>query len=414
MKFENTEVWGFRHAIRGMRNPLASWDKSDSYYEVIEGHETGNFKLGEKDLKLAQNLIKAGSSDRKFLRQIFVSVDITAPIYWWKEFDTYKVGTVANSTSFMHKGISQKIDINNFENDLKIDTLYNNAKNGFEVPIEDIKEEWKDVIGYEDLYKISNKGEIIRKPFSKVDKLGSLRTYNEKKITPSVNSSGYKKVILRKNGVGENKYLHRLLAIHFIPNPNNFPDVNHKDGNKLNCNLSNLEWCTISENTHHAFNNNLRYITGYNRTIVGNNMRRFSEDDVYEIKQYYKDGWTQKEIADYMGCYDSTINNIVNGKTYNTPECEAIDDWRYLINRLNKLREEYLETKNKNIWRHILQILPESWLQTRTVTMNYEIVRNMYFQRKNHKLVEWSQYFTEWVMSLPYSYELILYTGNDK
>lgn len=132
MKFENTEVWGFKHAIRGMRNPLESWNKSDSKWEEVDyeykdkisyfdmkSDEGGTFIhiIGKNDLKLMQNLIKAGSPDRKFLRQIFVSVDITAPLYWWKEFDTYKVGTVANSTSQMHKLSTTSITIDCFEMD---------------------------------------------------------------------------------------------------------------------------------------------------------------------------------------------------------------------------------------------------------------------------------------------------------
>ena len=115
MKFEKTEVWGFEHAIRGMRNPLESWDKSDSDY-IIED-ECRTFFIGENDLILAQKLIKAGSEHRKFLRQIFVATDITAPLYWWKEFDTYKVGTVANSTSTMHKLASTPITKDCFEMD---------------------------------------------------------------------------------------------------------------------------------------------------------------------------------------------------------------------------------------------------------------------------------------------------------
>ena len=112
MKFENTEVWGFEHALRGMRNPKNSWNKSDSYYD-----DNNNFVIGENDMKLAQSLIKAGSEHRKFMRQIFVSADITAPLYWWKEFDTYKVGTVANSTSTMHKLATTPITIDCFETD---------------------------------------------------------------------------------------------------------------------------------------------------------------------------------------------------------------------------------------------------------------------------------------------------------
>lgn len=98
LKTERTAVMNFDNAIRGARNPLNSWSRMDSAY-----NEAGEFVMGPNDLSLAKRLAKAGSDHRKYLRQIFVSVDITAPLYWWKEFDTYKVGTVANSTSTMHK-----------------------------------------------------------------------------------------------------------------------------------------------------------------------------------------------------------------------------------------------------------------------------------------------------------------------
>jgi hypothetical protein len=94
----NTSVMNFENAMRGARNPLSSWARSDSYTD-----ETGAFVFGEADLSLARRLCRAGSDHRKFIRQIFVSADICAPLYWWKEFDTYKVGTVANSTSTMHR-----------------------------------------------------------------------------------------------------------------------------------------------------------------------------------------------------------------------------------------------------------------------------------------------------------------------
>jgi hypothetical protein len=108
IKIEHTEVFGWNATIRGMRNPMNSWDKSDSYWTHIENPETLNtapfqFFLGENDLKLMTKLRKAGSDHRKFLRMINVTCDITAPLYWWKEYDTYKVGTVANSCSTMHK-----------------------------------------------------------------------------------------------------------------------------------------------------------------------------------------------------------------------------------------------------------------------------------------------------------------------
>ena len=106
IKFETNDVWGFEWAFKGMRNPMNSWDKSDSNWLFQE--------IGENDLALARKLINAGSEHRKFLRQIYVSVDITAPLYWWKEFDTYKIGTVANSCSTMHKIHEKEFTLNDF------------------------------------------------------------------------------------------------------------------------------------------------------------------------------------------------------------------------------------------------------------------------------------------------------------
>ncbi len=112
IKLERTSVMNLENAIRGARNPMNSWGKSDSYYD-----EKGNYILGENDLSLAMRLCKSGSDHRKFIRQIFVSVDITAPLYWWKEYDTYKVATVANSTSTMHKIHSKPFSMEDFSCD---------------------------------------------------------------------------------------------------------------------------------------------------------------------------------------------------------------------------------------------------------------------------------------------------------
>ena len=210
MKFEYTEVWGFEHAIRGMRNPLESWDKSDSLFKSsIQCFSV----LGENDLNLMQRLIKAGPEHRKFMRQIFVSVDITAPLYWWKEFDTYKVGTVANSTSTMHKLASTPITLDCFETD-------------------------------------------------------------------------------------------------------------------------NVE---VLEELNYA-----------------------------------------------VSCW-----------------------WSELITWLEKLRQKYNETKDKRYWKELIRLLPESWLQKRTITMNYENILSMIHQRKAHKLTEWSKDFIDWARTLPYAQELI-------
>lgn len=135
IKVEHIEVWGWEHAIRGMRNPMNSWAKSDSYPAVDCGkcgiveregvckpkeHDCTPFKcyaIGPNDLSLMQKLFKGGTEHRKYLRQIFVSLDITAPLYWWKEFDTYKVGTVANSCSTMHKIQAKEFVMDDFSHE---------------------------------------------------------------------------------------------------------------------------------------------------------------------------------------------------------------------------------------------------------------------------------------------------------
>ncbi len=112
LKVERVSVMNLENAIRGARNPLNSWARMDSAYDA-----DGNYVLGPNDLDLARRLARAGSDHRKYLRQIFVSVDITAPLYWWKEFDTYKVGTVANSCSTMHKIHAKAFERDDFSHD---------------------------------------------------------------------------------------------------------------------------------------------------------------------------------------------------------------------------------------------------------------------------------------------------------
>lgn len=139
IKLERTSVMNFENALRGMRNPMNSWDKSDSIFdgvcECCPGFENvsrcaknmlteGCVYIGENDLDLAQRLARAGSDDRKYLRQIFVSVDVTAPLYWWKEYETYKVGTVSNSCSTMHKIHANEFSLEDFSSErMDSDTL---------------------------------------------------------------------------------------------------------------------------------------------------------------------------------------------------------------------------------------------------------------------------------------------------
>ena len=128
IKIENLYVYGWEAAIRGMRNPMNSWDRSDTAFCGWDGYSP---IIGENDMKLMKTLCRAGSDDRKFLRMINVTMDITAPLYWWKEFDTYKVGTVANSCSTMHKIADKEFTLDDFS----IEHLNNDV---IEKPFKDI------------------------------------------------------------------------------------------------------------------------------------------------------------------------------------------------------------------------------------------------------------------------------------
>ena len=143
IKVEKIETWGFEHAIRGMRNPKNSWDKSDSWFSdgytvhniageyapIDNDCEPPEINIGEKDLNLMRTLYNAGSEHRKYLRQIFVSMDITAPLYWWKEFDTYKIGTTADSCSTMHKIHAKEFELDDFSHEHLSEDVIRNPLN---------------------------------------------------------------------------------------------------------------------------------------------------------------------------------------------------------------------------------------------------------------------------------------------
>ena len=148
IKIENTEVIGWEAAIRGMRNPMNSWEKSDSYM----WESSGWFEVGKNDLDLMTRLCNAGTDHRKFMRMITVYMDITAPLYWWKEFDTYKVGTVANSCSTMHKIADKEFTLEDFSHEhlenswlshlKKTIKLLNEARDAYHWCNTDAKKEW--------------------------------------------------------------------------------------------------------------------------------------------------------------------------------------------------------------------------------------------------------------------------------
>lgn len=142
IKIENIEVFNFEGAFRGLRNPMNSWNKSDSYIDAL----TNKYIVGENDLKLAQRMIGAGTDESKFMRQIFISMDITAPLYWWKEADTYKIATVSNSCSTMHKITSSEITEENYSFDPEPDKPLTDFPTDDYIRILDIKKRAVDAV----------------------------------------------------------------------------------------------------------------------------------------------------------------------------------------------------------------------------------------------------------------------------
>lgn len=391
IKIENTEVYGFESAIRGMRNPMNSWDRSDSNCETIirdNGKYVEDF-IGDNDLKLMKNLVKAGSDHSKFMRMITVTCDITAPLYWWAEYDTYKVGTVRNSCSKMHKLLSKLFEMNDFSFD-KLPGYKNEVKQ-FRPPIDEdmvANEVW---VSIDNDYSVSNFGRVKHKFID-----------HYRLISGSIHSDGYIFVTLH----GKQIPLHRLVArtFHCDTYVENLV-VNHIDGNKQNNFASNLEWVTQQENVQHSHDN------GFQPKSVITYKGKFTAEQREEIKRLWDSGEKSKsEIAKIYGVSHTCINDIINDKYKYADKINAYEEVaRPLVDTLNELRDGYMSCDNeeskKTIWYSILQLLPSSYNQRSTVQLNYAVLRNMYHARKNHKLDEWHT-FCEWVETLPYS-ELI-------
>ena len=413
IKFENTEVMGWEHAIRGMRNPMNSWEKSDSgkiYWNgtwytndpVIRSYFTDygiNLMLGPNDLDLMKRLRNAGTDHRKFMRMITVYVDITAPLYWWSEYDTYKIGTVANSCSKMHKLLAKPFEMGDFS----FDQLpgYKKEITYFVPDFNESNEVWKST---------------VEDPYYEVSNFGRVR-HDGRILSGSIHKDGYMFVNIR----GKQCARHRLVAEVFIENPENKPFVNHIDGNKQNNSVDNLEWCTQSENTKHAYDSDLQP-KGLS-TYKG----KFTSEEREQIKNEWDSGaYSRRQLAKKYGVSHTCINDIINDKYKYAERTNVYEEVaRPIVDTLNELRDSWLNCDNvedeKQIWYAILQLLPNSYNQKRTVMLNYEVLANIYKSRRNHKLDEWAEHtgeeiikdalngkfgFCDWIKTLPYS-ELI-------
>lgn len=380
IKLENTEVVGWEAAIRGMRNPMNSWEKSDSIFiEDGEYHDITGPRIGSNDHDLMMRLASAGPVHAKYRRMIVVYVDILAPEYWWSEFDTYKIGTVANSCSKMHKLLERPFEMNDFSFD-HLPGFKNEV--GQYIPDFDYENEiWKEIAktGYE------------------VSNLGRIR-HGKCILAGSYHSDGYIFININRQQIP----LHRFVANAFIPNPYHLPEVNHKDGNKMNNSVDNLEWVSRSENQLHAVKNHLQP-SGLS-TYTG----KFSEEERNKIKEMWNEGqYSKRELAKIFNVSHTCINDILNDKYRYVNKVNIFETVaRPMVDLLNELRDSWLRESDpvikKTIWYSILQILPVSYNQKRTIMLNYEVLAGIYPMRKNHKLDEWHD-FCRWIEDLPFS-----------
>lgn len=380
IKIENLKCTAdWESVIRGMRNPMNSWDKSDSLFLPLTDPS-----IGENDIKLMERLAEAGKDHGKYLRMVPVMMDITAPLYWWAEFDTYKVGTVRNSCSFMHKGVSEPFSINDFSiHDERVYEILNELERKsypLHYPYE--TNEYKLYTCGNMEYEIYKNGKIFLRDYTIVDSSGRTRHFKGRELIS--NSTEYHEARLGGRNNKERWLWHRLIATVWIENPNNYDTVDHINGDKGDNSVENLQWLSRSENIKKCFN----------------------EGSYNNISSLHSKYLRWKNNTKNLGL--DTICNIDNEYNENIDLFKLTYTWESIINNLNLLREEYLLTKDDNIFQQIRCLLPSGYNQKATIFLNYTVLNAMYHARKNHKLDEWRE-FCEEIQKLPFSG---LFTGN--
>lgn len=423
IKLENvvlTSPKQMNFVIEGMRNPLNSWNKSDS--DIISdpfGEWGCKFSLGYNDHSLMQRLSNAGTEHRKYMRMMPVYVRITAPLYWWAEADTYKIGTVRNSCSFMHKGVSKEFSINDFSlKDKRIYSILNPlTKKTYKLKYPYKTNEFKiftDPNGR--TYQVYKNGYVLREAFDYIDSWGSGRTrhFEEAPAILYQNKSGYFIVKLSGRNGGQMP-LSRMVAEMWCEKTEGAIQVDHIDGDKGNNSAENLEWVTPKENMVRGIKNDLfDELSGLHHKYKEwkNSATVISPEKRSTFLRDCRNGLTCKELAKKYNITPNQANNsrYVMNKSENEDLFQECYLWEQIINQLNYLRSLYLETKDMQVFQQLRCVLPQGYLQTSNVMLNYEVLANIYRQRKNHKLDEWRE-VCKWIESLPYS-ELI--TGEEE
>lgn len=391
--------------IEGMRNPKNSYDKSDSTYGI------DNFEIGVNDFNLMKTLSIAGSDHRKYMRMMPIYVRISAPIYFLAEFDTYKIGTVRNSCSFMHKGVSRPFNINDFSlhNRRIYDVLNDFETRVYSLTYPYITNEYRIYTAENGrTYKVFKNGKIVKEAFDYVDNYGSgrKRHFDESDATVYQNSSGY--FVIKLSGRnGGHISLHRMVAEVWCDKPEGASQVNHIDGNKGNNSAENLEWVTPSENVQKALEmglyDNLKSLHKAYK-LWKHCVKLIPLEDRLSFKSDADSGMSYKDLSSKYNLTINQVCNLVYSLRHSNNEMlfQECLIWEKIINTLNSLRELYLETKDEQVFQQIRCLLPQGYMQTSNYMLNYEVLANIYHARKNHRLDEWRD-FCKWIETLPYS-----------
>lgn len=402
---ENTDVYGFEAAIRGMRNPKNSWEKSDS---IDYGW---GFVVGQNDIELMKSLSKAGTDHSKFLRMINVTCDIVAPQFWVAELDTYKVATTRNSCSLQHKGASKPFTIRDFTVQEELYEILDpiKQKNKHELVYPKCEpEEYKIYTVGDREYKIFRNGKIVACAYERKHEADNrARKFAEREVIPSQRSNGYYELNIGGRKYNEKWLLHRLVANVWLGNSCGL-EVNHIDGNKGNNSVDNLEWVTRQENEIHKHKNGLSGRTLHTDYMAWKHSTKFNHSIKMDIIHDYREGMTQKNIAEKYGISQGHVSAIIrNDLCENNLLFELANAWEMIIEQLNTLREMYLETGNYKYFRAMREIMPMGYNYRFTWQANYQVLKNIYHARKNHKLDEWHD-FCRWCEELPYFKEVCL------
>lgn len=427
MNIETLEIAGIKSSLEALRLPYGKECRSEIKNKLILTHNFFTQQscgyINDKDLQLLSALVKRGDEHAKVVRGIIVYAKIEAPLSFWNEADTYRIGTERlSSTSTMHTIGNGSLTIRNFhvpqiiydilDPDPKKDAIIHPLKIDTPSNLECVTKEY-----FGRMYEIWNNGDIYALPFDTDEIMpnGTRRTrhFDKTKIKTGKtrNQQGYYQVRLGGRN-GKTMVLHRILAECFVDNPNGYNVVNHKDGNKSNCSISNLEWCTSSYNNKHAFDTGLKEISLKQRYDKYKSNLKWTDEDVSQWSNDRKNGLTLKEVAAKYDTSVSIVNHYTNGHRFENGSEYSI--WFNLakyyedtINQINDLASLYKETEDFEYVVRIKEILPTSFKQTRIQMFSYQCLRRIYIQRHNHRLPMWHK-FCEWIESLPFAHQLIL------